>query len=91
MRPPLRPPVSLQENSEVHTANKIEHNTDSINKQIEIHVVSESFHKIQHLMLVRLKVPVYVSLDATTTPEHPSQGLRLFIYSMAQAEHWIPT
>lgn len=41
-------------------------------------------------MSVRLKVPVYVSLDATTTPEHPSQGLMLFIYSTAQSEHWFP-
>lgn len=37
-----------------------------------------------------VEVPVYVSLDATT-PEHPSQGLVLFIHSMAQSEHWIYT
>lgn len=85
--PPLPPPVSLKENS----ANEIEHNTNSINKQIEIHVPFNSFHKIQHRMLVRLKVPVSVSVDITTAPEHPSQGLTLFIYSMAQPQHWIPT
>lgn len=54
--PPLPPPVSLKENSEVHTANKVEHNTNSINKQTEIHVASNNFHKIQHSMTVRLKV-----------------------------------
>lgn len=69
----------------------MEHNNNSINKQIEIHVVSNSFHKVQQSMSVRLKVPVYVPLDATTTSEHPTQGLMLFIYSMAQSEHWIPT
>lgn len=37
-----------------------------------------------------VEVPVCVSLDATT-PEHPSQGLVLFIYSMAQSQHWIYT
>lgn len=65
----------------------MEHNNNSINKQIEIHVVSNSFHKVQQSMSVRLKVPVYVPLDATT-PELQNTPPRA---SMAQSEHWIPT
>lgn len=53
----------------------MEHNNNSINKQIGIHVVSNSFHKVQQSMSGRLKVPVYVPLDATTTSEHSTQGL----------------